>query len=105
LKLPVLAQRFGFWFVRLCGSGAAFGFRRLMRSGSSQSPLAARQSAGKTFQQQHNKALHPTAYSSVRSSLRFRRRVSLVVVPVRPLDGNPKDKSTPEFRRAFAECS
>ncbi len=26
-----------------------------------------------------NKALHPTAYSFVRSSLRFRRRVSLVV--------------------------
>jgi hypothetical protein len=31
-------------------------------------------------QQRHNKALHPTAYSSVRSSLRFRRRVSLVVL-------------------------
>ena len=30
-----------------------------------------------THQQQHNKALHPTAYSFVRSSLRFRRRVSL----------------------------
>jgi len=29
---------------------------------------------------QHNKALHPTAYSFARSSLRFRRRVSLVVV-------------------------
>jgi len=40
-------------------------------------------SAGETKQQQHNKALHPTAYSSVRSSLLFRRRVSLVVVPVR----------------------
>ena len=34
-------------------------------------------------QQQHNKALNPTAYSFARSSLRFRRRVSLVVVPVR----------------------
>jgi len=32
---------------------------------------------------QHNKALHPTAYSFVRSSLRFRRRVSLVVVLLR----------------------
>ena len=32
---------------------------------------------------QHNKALHPTAYSFVRSSLRFRRRVSLVVLPSR----------------------
>ena len=34
------------------------------------------QSAVASLQQQ-NKALHPTAYSSVRSSLRFRRRVSL----------------------------
>ncbi len=33
---------------------------------------------------QHNKALHPTAYSFARSSLRFRRRVSLVVVSLRP---------------------
>jgi len=32
---------------------------------------------------QHNKALHPTAYSFARSSLRFRRRVSLVVKPPR----------------------
>jgi hypothetical protein len=34
--------------------------------------------AARTNQQPHNKALHPTAYSSVRrsSSLRFRRRVS-----------------------------
>jgi hypothetical protein len=41
--------------------------------------LQAQQAAGKTSQQQHNKALHPTAYSFVRrsSSLRFRRRVSL----------------------------
>ena len=31
---------------------------------------------------QYNKALHPTAYSSVRSSLRLRRRVSLVVSPL-----------------------
>ena len=37
-----------------------------------------------TRKRPHNKALHPTAYSSVRSSLRFRRRVSLVVVPLRP---------------------
>ena len=33
-------------------------------------------SGAKTNQHQHNKALHPTAYSSARSSLRFRRRVS-----------------------------
>ena len=38
---------------------------------SSQQRVGARQ------QPQPNKALHPTAYSSVRSSLRFRRRVSL----------------------------
>ncbi len=37
-------------------------------------------SGAKTNQQQHNQALHPTAYSFARSSLRFRRRVSLVVV-------------------------
>jgi len=35
-----------------------------------------------THQQPPNKALHPTAYSSVRSSLRFQRRVSLVVGPL-----------------------
>ncbi len=34
---------------------------------------------------QHNKALHPTAYSSVRSSLRFRRRVRLGVVSAHAL--------------------
>jgi hypothetical protein len=40
------------------------------------------------YQQQHNKTLHPTAYSFVRygrsslRSLRFRRRVSLVVIPL-----------------------
>jgi hypothetical protein len=35
-----------------------------------------------TTQHRHNKALHPTAYSFARrsSSLRFRRRVSLVVL-------------------------
>ncbi len=59
------------------------------------------------FQHRHNKALHPTAYSSAhygRSSLRslcFRRRVSLVVVLLRLLDGNLQGKSTPEFRRTF----
>jgi hypothetical protein len=31
-------------------------------------------------QHQHNKSLHPTAYSSVRSSLRFQQRVSSSVV-------------------------
>jgi hypothetical protein len=38
-------------------------------------------------QQRQNKALHPTAYSSVRrsSSLRFRRRVSLVVLQYGPM--------------------
>jgi hypothetical protein len=35
---------------------------------------------GETQQPQDNKALHPTAYSSARSSLRLQRRVSLVVV-------------------------
>ena len=42
----------------------------------------------RTDQQRPNKALHPTAYSFVRSSLRFRRRVSLVVVLLRLRDGN-----------------
>ena len=36
---------------------------------------------------QHNKALHPTAYSSIRSSLRFRRWVSLSLACRAVLDG------------------
>ena len=36
--------------------------------------------ASKAAKQQHNKTLHPTAYSFVRSSLRFQQRVNLVVV-------------------------
>ncbi len=54
-----------------------------------------------------NKALHPTAYSFVPfaraslRSLRFRRRVSLIVVLLRLLNGNPVSKSTPELRRTF----
>jgi hypothetical protein len=45
--------------------------------------------AAETHQQRANKALHPTAYSSVPfaraslRSLRFRRRVSLVVISLR----------------------
>jgi hypothetical protein len=67
----------GFWF----SASDAF------RLGSKY--FVARQAAAETHQQQHNKALHPTAYSFVPfaraslRSLRFRRRVSLVVRPVR----------------------
>ena len=76
---PALARCFGFVAAWRFGSFAAFGFRRLILFGSSQSTLAARQAAGEMSQQQYNKALHPTAYSFARSSLRFRRRVSLIV--------------------------
>ena len=47
----------------------------------------ARPSSCHIYQQPPNKALHPTAYSSVRSSLRFRRRVSLVLARSARLDG------------------
>ena len=77
--------RLGFSWARLFLSGAGFGFRVLIFSGSGQSWLVARQAAIQASEQRPNKALHPTAYSSVRfgrsslRSLRFRRRVSLVV--------------------------
>jgi len=81
--------RLGFSRAQLCGSGAGFGFRRLICFGSAQSRSVARQAAVQTHQQRPNKALHPTAYSSARygrsslRSLRFRRRVSLVVLSLR----------------------
>ncbi len=84
----LVAQRFG--------SGAAFGFLRgadlslwcdfglrvAMGFGSGAARSWARQVGCESHQLQHNKALHPTAYSFARrsSSLRFRRRVSLVVM-------------------------
>jgi hypothetical protein len=75
--LSALARRFGLLVARFFCSFAAFGFlvarrfwprvgfgfRRLIRFGSAQSTLSARQAAVATHQQQHNKALHPTAYS------------------------------------------
>jgi hypothetical protein len=45
--------------------------------------LVAQQVAIATHQLPHNKSLHPTAYSSVRSSLRFQQRVSSSVVLLR----------------------
>ncbi len=73
-----------------CSGGMIFGGVGLV-GGRGSLALARRfgLSAAETNQQQHNKALHPTAYSLRfgRSSLRsgFRRRVSLVVVSLRLL--------------------
>jgi len=61
--VSALVQLLVLWLARRFDSAAAFGFRRLILFGSSQSTLAARQAAAATSQQQHNKALHPTAYS------------------------------------------
>jgi hypothetical protein len=47
----------------LVGSRAAFGFLHLTLSGASARTLAARQAVIPTVKLQHNKALHPTAYS------------------------------------------
>jgi hypothetical protein len=62
------------------------------------------------LQQRYNKALHPTAYSFVRSSLRFRRRVSLVVVPsraawwqLRPQIDKIQDMSVKNIERAITQ--
>jgi len=78
-------RRLGLWRARRFGSGAGFGFRRLIGFGSTQSWSVARQATIQTHQQRPNKALHPTVYSpAVRASLwRFRQRVSLVVSPQR----------------------
>ncbi len=73
------AKVLGSLSARLFGSDAAFGVLAAMLSGSGQGWWMARQAGRETYQLQHNKALHPTAYSFARSSLRFRRRVSLVV--------------------------
>ena len=61
-------------------------------------------------QQPPNKALHSTAYSSIRCvrsslrSLRFRRRVSLVVIPKseRSLCDRPASYAPPKQKRTFA---
>ena len=54
-----------------------------------------------THQRQHNKALHPTAYSFARSSLRFRRRVSLVVRLVRQLLLSSKAGNAPKLAHSY----
>ncbi len=60
---PVLTRRFRLLVARRFCSRAGLGCRRLIRFGSGRSTCRARQAAGETSQQQHNKALHPTAYS------------------------------------------
>ena len=89
----VAASVRGFWFsaraLRLvwCGHCSFLGIRRFKVSRRWQKVSSVQSNAAATHQRQHNKALHPTAYSSVPfaraslRSLRFRRRVSLVVVP------------------------
>jgi hypothetical protein len=94
--------RFGLLRLILLGSGAAFGFRVLMLFGSGQNWRVARQAAAQTPQQRPNKAMHPTAYSFVRSSLRFRRRVSLIVVLLR-LPNRGRVWSTPVADRPLRE--
>jgi hypothetical protein len=54
-------EAFGFLVVRRFGFITGFGLLRLTLCGSAQSTLAARQATNPTHQQQHNKALHPTA--------------------------------------------
>jgi hypothetical protein len=76
LKFSALARRFGFLVARRFGSSAGFGLLRLIGFGSGAAFRLARQAAGKTSQQQHNKALHPTAYS-----LRFGRKLPSLRLP------------------------
>ena len=59
-----------------------------------------------TLQHRPNKALHPTAYSSVRSSLRFRRRVSLSLGCGARLDVRPKGNQTKNMTIVYqcVEC-
>ena len=76
-RLVRFSVTFGFCVAQRFGSGAAFGFLHLARSGSSASTLVAQQAAIPTHQLQHNKALHPTAYSFAPSSLRLPAAVEL----------------------------